>query len=203
MEVSQTSAKLSAGEGFVAFINWLCNPWRNQRVVNKAIAFQADVDLIVDSEVLDDVNTCLEEAPVGQSQRTRATEEKAFKPITVDRTRRVRRTQRNKFVRHLVNEAKAEFGLPKATEANRLMVQMFLLRVCKNWGVVTAHTQSNVALALPLVFVPTEDDLIARALMNTHRTRTRVKGMVNTQAEGWWNNRFGIGTNTGLAFMAK
>nr|UZN89739.1 RNA polymerase pre-readthrough protein [Tobacco necrosis virus A] len=195
--------KQTAAEGFVSFLNWLCNPWRRQRTVNAAVAFQKDLSAIEDSEHLDDINECFEESAGAQSQRTKVVADGAYAPAKSNRTRRVRKQKKHKFVKYLVNEARAEFGLPKPTEANRLMVQHFLLRVCKDWGVVTAHVHGNVALALPLVFIPTEDDLLSRALMNTYATRAAVRGMDNVQGEGWWNNRLGIGGQVGLAFRSK
>nr|UHS72193.1 MAG: hypothetical protein 1 [Alphanecrovirus sp.] len=202
MEVTNLH-KPTASEGFVSFLNWLCNPWRRQRTVNTAVKLQHDLLALDDVEHYDDINECLEESAGGQSQRTKVVAEGGFHPIKSNRTRRVRKPKRLKFVKYLVNEARAEFGLPKATEANRLMVQHFLLRLCKEWGVVASHTHSNVAIALPMVFIPSEEDLIGRALMNTHATRSAVRGATNTQGEGWWNNRFGLGAQTGLAFTAK
>ncbi|ALF95241.1 pre-readthrough protein [Potato necrosis virus] len=195
--------KQTASEGFVSFLNWLCNPWRRQRTVNAAVKLQLDIQSLDDVEHFEDINECFEETSGGQSQRTKVVPEGGYAPVKSNRTRRVRKPKRLKFVKYLVNEARAEFGLPKATEANKLMVQHFLLRTCKEWGVVTSQTQSNVALALPLVFIPTEEDLLSRALMNTYATRAAVQGMTNTQGEGWWNNRLGIGAQSGLAFRAK
>nr|QDX15139.1 hypothetical protein [Olive latent virus 1] len=195
--------KQTAAEGFVSFLNWLCNPWRRQRTVNAAVAFQNSILAIEDVEHFEDINECFEESSGGQSQRTKVVAEGAYSPVKSERTRRVRKQKKAKFVKYLVNEARAEFGLPKATEANRLMVQHFLLRRCKDWGVVTSQCHNNVALALTLVFVPTEDDLLARAMMNTYKTRSAVRGMDNLQGEGWWNNRLGIGGQAGLAFRAK
>lgn len=195
--------KQTAAEGFVSFLNWLCNPWRRQRTVNAAVKFQQTILDIEDTENFEDINECFEESAGAQSQRTKVVAEGAYTPVKSNRTRRVRKQKKAKFVKYLVNEARAEFGLPKATEANRLMVQHFLLRACKDWGVVTSQCHNNVALALNLVFIPTEDDLLSRALMNTYATRAAVNGMTNTQGEGWWNNRLGIGSQVGLAFRAK
>lgn len=195
--------KQTAAEGFVSFINWLCNPWRRQRTVNAAVALQKDLMHLEDTEHCDDVNECFEETPLGQSQRTKVIADGAYSPVKSNRTRRVRKQKKHKFIRYLVSEARAEFGLPKPTEANKLMVQHFLLRVCKDWGVVTSHSYNNVAIALPLVFIPTEDDLLSQALMNTHATRKAVRGMAHDQGEGWLNNGLGLGARQGLVFRQK
>jgi hypothetical protein len=190
-------------EQVARFINWLCNPYRNQRAITAAKTVQQHVMLHEEIDELEDVHECLEETPGAQSQRTRKPVEGGYTPLTISRTRRVRSPKRLKFVKFLVNEARAEFGLPKATEANKLMVQHFLLRRCKEWGVVTSHSVNNVALALPMVFIPNANDLVGRAIMNTHETRFAVRGMVHQQGEGWWNNSLGIGARGGLAFTAK
>lgn len=185
------------------FINWLCNPWRQQHTVNAAVAIQSTLSSFEVEDDLDDVNECLEETRAGQSQRTKAVVAGNFTPVESKRNRRIRKKGKLKFVKYLVNEARAEFGLPRPTDANRLMVVHFLNGKCKEWGLVTSHTVSSVALAVPLVFVPMESDILGHALLGTHATQAAVGAMGNTQGEGWWNNQLGIGARAGLAFRAK
>ncbi len=196
--------KETAMEGFVRFINWVCNPWRSQSHVNRAKKLQQQLQHISDCEEFDSVEECFEETPPAQSNRTKAiATENAYVPVKLLRTRRVRKPKRNKFIKYLVNEARAEFGLPKPTEANRLMVQGFLLRTCKEWGLVSSHTASNVAIALPLVFVPSDDDILGQAICGTYNTRRAVMNHTTNQTEGWFNNPFALGARQGLVFRSK
>jgi len=209
MEPSKVVRKETAGEGFARFLKWLCNPSFSKRSVDSAIAIQREQMTIDEEDDLQHVEECFVEVGPAQSQRVRSAAQvvegsvPGYEPLKIQRTRAVRAKKKGKFVRYLVLEARAEFGLPKTTEANRLMVQHFLLKACKEWGVCTSHAVKAVTIAVPLVFVPTEEDVIANAMCHTYETVCKVNQTNHRQGEGYFNNTFGWGGKRGLAFSTK
>ncbi|ACW84408.1 polymerase-associated protein [Furcraea necrotic streak virus] len=208
---------------------WVCDMGRNRDAINTAAliedAYQADVEHVdadevedcLEPEVTEDTKyrVSLDEAtPVeiydyqqkvwaGCTDPEIALERTIPAPPSRKRARRIKKNKGLRFIRVLVDAARAEFGLPKPTEANRLVVQGFMNRFCKEWGVCNSHTTHNVSLALPMVFIPRDEDIVARALLSTRFARQREREGRNAQGEGWFNNRFGIGGKAGIRFAPK
>ncbi|CAA73862.1 replicase [Galinsoga mosaic virus] len=177
--------------------------YRNQESITAARDLQAAVEAVEEQPEFGSVEECLEETPASQSERTTIQNEGDLAKMPVSRKRRIRNRKHGRFVSYLVNEAKAEYGLPKPTEAYRLMVGGFLNRLCKEWGVVTSHTHQAVSIALPLVFVPTKFDVMGKAMCATTRTNQLIGENSTDQATGWFDNVLGIGGGVGLRFLGK
>ena len=86
---------------------------------------------------------------------------------------RVPAKQRNRFAAFVARQAKAEFGLPKRTEANRLVVQKFCRDFMREHGVRATHISHLLPIAVELTFVPTESDVFAAKLRGTHTLAVR------------------------------
>lgn len=205
----------AVGGAYVVGKWYLNSKYRDQASIDLAKLQQSVYVSELDTNNFGSAEECLEETPASQSERQVASdiaketdESKSKHPrplaaIRVDRSKRIKKAKASKFVCYLVDSAKAEFGLPRPTAANRLMVQGYLNRLCKEWGLVNKDTHQAVSVAIPMVFVPTDADIIATAIESTEFTRTKCGQHARVQAEGWWNNLLGIGGHRGLRFTNK
>jgi hypothetical protein len=83
--------------------------------------------------------------------------------------------RRGSFRAHLVVIAKAKFGCPKRTVANSMCIRKFLYDYCVDNNVLPRHIAMNVDFAVESVFVPTEDEVLARAVAHGRKARDRVE----------------------------
>jgi hypothetical protein len=82
--------------------------------------------------------------------------------------------KRGLFRNYLVQEGKAKFGCPKRTEANRLVIRKYLYDRCVDHGVLPRHIAMNLDFAVETVFVPTDDDIVARAVPHTYVAKRKT-----------------------------
>jgi len=87
---------------------------------------------------------------------------------------------RSRYAAYVARCAKAEFGLLKRSEANRLMVTKFCRDVMRERNVRFTHISALLPLAVELTFVPTEADVLAAQLRGTHTFKRRQR-----DAETW------------------
>jgi hypothetical protein len=78
------------------------------------------------------------------------------------------------FKNYLVSCGRAKFGSPIRNNANLLVVRKFLYDVCKEHGVLPRHIQANLDFAVELVFMPSKDELLARAVRHTEIYQERI-----------------------------
>lgn len=90
------------------------------------------------------------------------------------------------FIAYIVVQAKAEFGLLKRLEANRLMVRKFLLELMKAQGMRPTHIAQHLDIAVAMVFVPSDSDIIAHKINATREVYDRGEEMKST-----WESFFG------------
>jgi hypothetical protein len=67
--------------------------------------------------------------------------------------------QSNRFIREVVFAVKAKFGLPKRTEANRVAVRDYAVRIMKEVGHRPSHICRDVPKIVRLVFTPTDEEI--------------------------------------------
>ncbi len=77
------------------------------------------------------------------------------------------------FRNYLVQEGKAKFGTPTRSSANTLVVRKYLYDKCREHGVLARHINENLDFAVEMVFVPSENELIAAAVRHTESTKLR------------------------------
>nr|UHS72278.1 MAG: hypothetical protein 1 [Procedovirinae sp.] len=71
--------------------------------------------------------------------------------------------EHGRVVRDLVVLGKLEFGgVPSPTKANQLCVWRFLFKCCEKRGINPTDTKSAITAALPYVFLPDTEDVLAR-----------------------------------------
>lgn len=79
------------------------------------------------------------------------------------------------FVARVVTAGKMKFGgVPKPTEANKLAVWRFVVNQCENRKLNPTQAKNVVSLAVPLVFIPDEDDLASISLCSSEITRRQL-----------------------------
>lgn len=81
------------------------------------------------------------------------------------------------FRNYLVSCGRAKFGSPSRTNANLLVVRKFLYDCCKEHGVLPRHIQTNLDFAVEMIFMPSREELLARAVRHTkvYQERTRIR----------------------------
>jgi hypothetical protein len=95
-------------------------------------------------------------------------------PLDEDDVPKRRPKRRGSFRAHLVVMAKAKFGSPKRTTANTMCVRKYLYDYCVDNHVLPRHIAMNIDFAVEAVFVPTEDEILAKAVAHTAKARKRV-----------------------------
>lgn len=88
--------------------------------------------------------------------------------------------RRYRYSAYCARLAKAEFGLLKRTEANRLMVQKFIRDEMRSHNVRPTHVSFLLPIAVEATFLPTQSDLLAAQLRSTTDWVDRDKQLV-----GW------------------
>lgn len=78
------------------------------------------------------------------------------------------------FVARLAVKARAQFGLLRYTEANKLMVDKWLRAQCKEMHVRDSDIARAVPVAVVMVFIPTKADIAARKLESAAATADRL-----------------------------
>jgi hypothetical protein len=78
------------------------------------------------------------------------------------------------FRNHLIRVAKIKFGCPKRTEANRLCIRKHIADLCEEHGVIARHTAELLDFVTEMVFVPTDDELVAAAVKTTPHAKEQI-----------------------------
>jgi hypothetical protein len=99
---------------------------------------------------------------------------------------------RHKFARKMARMAQAEFGLPKRTEANRLVVQRFIRDLMRKLSVRETHIATLLPIAVGLTFIPNEGHVADREYTEGVGYRDKV-ALVEGPIDGrtpsersWW-----------------
>lgn len=92
-----------------------------------------------------------------------------------------------RFIAYVVNLAKAEFGPLKRLEANRLMVRRYLLNEMRVKKMRPSHIAQYIDIAVSMVFVPSENEIIARKLEAASSVTQRV-----SEFETNWLSFYGV-----------
>jgi hypothetical protein len=80
---------------------------------------------------------------------------------------------RGKFLAKIVLLAKAEFGLLKRLESNRLMVRKYLRDLMRERGMRPSHIAQQLDVGVALFFVPNEADVLAHQIGATMEVTMR------------------------------
>jgi hypothetical protein len=160
MECSQSFAAvaLTAVAGRLAYhtaLKW----WRTKTLRELYIAKAAEVqnlDIVCETAFNDGVETSVEtnlkKGAIGLAVR-----------------------HKGQFRNYLVQQGKAKFGCPVRNEANRLVVRKHLYDVCSDHGLIARHINDHLDVATELVFIPSQDQLIALAIPHTVLSKTRLQ----------------------------
>lgn len=90
---------------------------------------------------------------------------------TAESKRRVR--HRGLFRSYLVQQGKAKFGTPARTKANELVVRKYLYDECRACGLLPRHITMNLDFALEVIFMPSRDEILAKAVRHTQLYQAR------------------------------
>ncbi len=77
------------------------------------------------------------------------------------------------FRNFLVKSGQAKFGCPTRNEANRLVVRKYLYDICVDHGLLARHIVDHLDIATELVFVPSNNILVAAAIRHTQLSVAR------------------------------
>lgn len=103
---------------------------------------------------------------------------------------------------HLARCVKAKMGLPKQTEANRMVALELITKELETMGVRKSERSKFIPLAVIMVFIPTEYDVMSRRVGLSVEARDRTKRM----SEGtdtwidWVLKAAGFGRGRGVQF---
>lgn len=94
-------------------------------------------------------------------------------------------TTYGRWAGRIANEYKLEFGIPKRTEANRAVVRAVLYKRLKQRNTRYAHMRAVIPLALELVFLKDQQDLVLEDIMLTPGLVERAQRSV----QPYWKKR--------------
>lgn len=94
-------------------------------------------------------------------------------------------TTYGRWAGRIANEYKLEFGIPKRTEANRALVRMVLYKRLQKRNTRYAHMRALIPLALELVFLKDQQDLVLDDIMLSSGIVERAQKSV----QPYWKRR--------------
>jgi hypothetical protein len=94
--------------------------------------------------------------------------------------------QKGRFQAWLVSKAKQEFGLPTRSKANFAMVRKYLRDYMREHGVRESHINQHLVISTALVFIPSEQDIIAHQIGATQDAHLRENSI-----SGLWDSAYG------------
>lgn len=94
-------------------------------------------------------------------------------PVAVQMHRRVRK--RDPYAKLVLAEVRAKFGVPKRTEANRLVVRRYADGIMRTHGVRAMDRAKALPFIVTAAFIPTDEDLAALAWLTCPEGRSRMK----------------------------
>lgn len=99
-----------------------------------------------------------------------------------------------KFRAHMVMLAKAEFGLLKRLESNRLMVRKFLLGEMRSHGLRPQHIAAQLDIIVSLFFIPSDADVVAHQVGATATAFAQEEKMHDSWESyyGYFGRMFGF-----------
>jgi hypothetical protein len=80
----------------------------------------------------------------------------------------------HKFRKWLVQQGKAKFGMMSVSESNRLVVRKFLYDICREQKLRARHICDHLDIAVALVLIPDDQQLVAKALYSTLHTKEQM-----------------------------
>lgn len=91
-----------------------------------------------------------------------------------------------RFAAKVAHEVKSKMGLPRATEANRIVALELVSKELMRRDVRKCDVHRFQAIAVDLVFMPTKYDVNAARLRNSRAYRERLQEMHPVQSWGDW-----------------
>jgi len=91
-----------------------------------------------------------------------------------------------RFAAKVAHEVKSKMGLPKTTEANRLVALELVSKELMRRDVRKCDVHKFQAISVDLVFMPTKYDVTAARLRNTRAYRERLQEMHPVESWGEW-----------------
>lgn len=106
--------------------------------------------------------------------------------IEVKNSRRVATNGRHFYNAAVVAEIKNKLGLPKCTEANKLVVRRMARNIMEKHGVRPTHIRQSIEKVVAGVFVPDQYDIEASAMLSSNAV-TDLRSQVNDSGpkNGW------------------
>jgi len=146
--------------------------FRNNRIARSS----QDYLIELDSAASEDIDLKVPPGPNGltESNPNRCILDAAGRPYS---------TRITHFRAHLLSIARTEFGLPKYTEANILVVRRFLLNYCREHGVRPTHIGNHLIVVVPLVFIPGREDTHLKEVMAS----PEVLQLFNNYESTYWS----------------
>jgi hypothetical protein len=116
------------------------------------------VDAIDTADDVDVVDQCLDSVVVGGDA------------LPVKRLR-----SKALYSKYVVNLAKNRFGSMARNQANMSIVRKFVLDEMVEHGVIARHIRKTIDAIVELVFVHSEDELVALAIRHTEKVKKRAR----------------------------
>lgn len=85
-----------------------------------------------------------------------------------------KRNRHVRFVKDAIHSVRAVMGLPTDNAANRLVVRKKLINAMEEHGMRLSHISAHIDLAIEAVFIPSENQVIARGVKNTSPVRDLI-----------------------------
>ncbi|UQZ09608.1 hypothetical protein [Freshwater macrophyte associated tombus-like virus 3] len=78
---------------------------------------------------------------------------------------------------YLIRMGKAKFGTPECNAANRMAIRKYLYDICREDSVRPRHINEHLDIAVAMVMVPTETEIVAAAIAHTASTQAKCSLM--------------------------
>jgi hypothetical protein len=92
-----------------------------------------------------------------------------------------------RFQAKVIVAAKAEFGLLRRTEANRLMVRKYMRDRMRDHGMRPSHVNQHLDVSVAIFFVPSKHDLMAHQL-GASRVVAERDNALHTSWTSFWGD---------------
>ena len=106
--------------------------------------------------------------------------------VEVKNHRRVSKHSKRSYESCVVSEIKNKMGLPKPTEANRLVVRRMAHNIMTKHGVRPTHIRLSIERVIAGVFVPDAEDLVAAEMLASNRMADLRQQVENAGPKTKW-----------------
>jgi len=107
--------------------------------------------------------------------------------IEVKNSRRIATNGRKFYNATVVAEIKNKLGLPKCTEANKLVVRRMARNIMERHGVRPTHVRQSIEKIVAGVFVPDQYDIEASAMLTSNVTADLRRQVDNSGPKNGWS----------------